>query len=200
VAADEASMTMAASLRRGEQKSPSGDLTALVKGARAGDAASWESLYRLLYPRLLGYARRRLPAEAACDAVSETMARAIGAIEAFRPKGAGFEGWLFGILRHVVLDAQRASARHARRSVPWADHDVDPSTPLDEVVHGEEAAAVRGAFARLSPAERELLELRVVCGLGAADVGTVVGKRPGAVRVAQSRALARLRTFMEASS
>jgi RNA polymerase sigma-70 factor (ECF subfamily) len=191
---------MAPSLRYEEQESPSDDVPTLVKRARAGDARSWESLYRLLYPRLLGYAQRRLPADAARDAVGETMTRALATIEAFRPKGAGFEGWLFGILRHVVLDAQRASARQERRRVPWADYEVHPSTPLDDVVHDEEAQAVRRAFARLSPADRELLELRVVGGLGAAEVGTVVGKRPGAVRVAQSRALARLRALMEESS
>ena len=53
------------------------------------------------------------------------------------------------------------------------------------------------AFARLRPEERDLLELRVTAGLDAEEVATVLGKRPGAVRMAQARALARLRTFLE---
>ena len=58
----------------------------------------------------------------------------------------------------------------------------------------------RAAFARLDPDERELLELRVVGGLSSADVAAALGKQPGTVRMAQMRALARLRTFLEEAS
>jgi len=53
------------------------------------------------------------------------------------------------------------------------------------------------AFATLGPDDREILELRVVGGLDAEEVGLVVGKRAGAVRMAQSRALARLRAALD---
>jgi len=56
---------------------------------------------------------------------------------------------------------------------------------------------VRRCFSLLSEKERELLELRVVAGLSAEQVAAVLKKRPGAVRSAQSRALAHLRTLME---
>ena len=61
----------------------------------------------------------------------------------------------------------------------------------------EEAAAVRRAFALLSDDDRELLELRVVAGLSAEESAGVLGRRPGAVRMAQSRALSRLRRHLE---
>jgi RNA polymerase sigma-70 factor (ECF subfamily) len=64
---------------------------------------------------------------------------------------------------------------------------------LDAIVADEEAAAVRAAFAQLKPADRELLELRVIAGLSADDTAVALGKRPGAIRMAQARALARLR-------
>ena len=59
------------------------------------------------------------------------------------------------------------------------------------------ADRVRAAFARLSPEEQELLELRVVAGLSSDGAASVLGKRPGAVRMAQARALGRLRVMME---
>jgi RNA polymerase sigma-70 factor (ECF subfamily) len=65
------------------------------------------------------------------------------------------------------------------------------------VIAGEEAERVRAAFSLLDPEERELLELRVVGGLGAKQVGRLLGKKAGAVRMAQSRALARLREMIE---
>jgi RNA polymerase sigma-70 factor (ECF subfamily) len=128
--------------------------------------------------------------------VSETMVRAVAKIDRFTWTAGGFEAWLFGILRHVVLDAQRAAGRRAHVPIVL-DHASDEPGPLDHVLGDEEAAAVRAAFARLEPDEQELLELRVVSRLSAEEVASVIGKRPGAVRTAQSRALAKLRVLME---
>lgn len=56
---------------------------------------------------------------------------------------------------------------------------------------------MRDAFASLPSEDQELLELRVIGGLDSKAVGAVVGKRDGAVRMAQSRALQKLRKLME---
>jgi RNA polymerase sigma-70 factor (ECF subfamily) len=169
------------------------DVALLVERAKASDPNAWEALYRRVYPGLLAYARRRLDADRARDAVAETMARAVAGLDRFAWNGAGFEAWMYGILRHVVIDAHRA---HARRRGEPLDHG-DGAGPLEYVLDGEEAAALRSAFDLLDPADRELLELRVVAGLSAEEVGSVLSKRPGAVRMAQSRALERLRRELE---
>jgi RNA polymerase sigma-70 factor (ECF subfamily) len=168
-------------------------LVPLVERASAGDAEAWEALYRRAYPGMLAYASRRLGPDRAADAVAEAMARAVARIGTFRWFGAGFDAWLYGILRHVVLDAHRARARESRRRVPV---DADRAGPLEHVLAGEEAQAVRAAFATLDPDDQEILELRVVAGLSAEEVGRIVGRRAGAVRMAQSRALAALRRAM----
>lgn len=46
--------------------------------------------------------------------------------------------------------------------------------------------------------QREILLLRVVVGLSAEETAEAVGSTPGAVRVAQHRALARLRMSLAA--
>ena len=168
----------------------------LVERARRADRDAWEALYRRLYPRLLAYAMRRLDADGARDAVSETMARAVANIGRYRavPGSGGFDGWLFGICRHVVLDAQRAAGR--RGYGPPPETAVSHADPAEELVSAEEAAAVRRAFALLSDDDRELLELRVVGSLSAEEAAAVLGRRPGAVRMAQSRALTRLRRHL----
>jgi len=56
---------------------------------------------------------------------------------------------------------------------------------------------MRRAFSRLSPKERELLELRLVSGLTVDEVARVLGKRAGAIRTAQSRAVANLRQLLD---
>lgn len=174
------------------------EVAALVSRASQGDAAAWEALYRMLYPRLLGYACQTLDRDRAREAVSETMVRAVAGIGRFSWRGAGFEGWMFGILHHVVADTHRRDGRRSRVPVyADVDHGAEPG---DGLVAGEEASAMRVAFHRLRPEEQELLYLRVVSGLSSEEVAATLGKRPGAVRMAQYRALERLRAFVEEGS
>jgi RNA polymerase sigma-70 factor (ECF subfamily) len=182
----------------------SDDVRALVDRARARDPDAWERLYRRGYPRLFSYARRRLPSDhAADDAVSEAMARALDRIDSFAWRGAGFDAWLYGILRNVLSETRRSGARlTSDTGGAFSAVVVDERSehqPLERLLRQEQMAEVRAAFARLTADEQELLELRVVGGLTANDVGAVLGKRPGAVRMAQARALDHLRRLIGAS-
>jgi len=170
----------------------------LVARAAGNDPDAWETLYRRAYPGLFAFARRRLSSDdAADDAVSETMIRALDRIATFTWQGTGFDAWLVGILRNVVLETYRRD----RRPVPVTAFVAgDAGGPLDQVVADEEHEAVRAAFERLAPHEQEVLELRLVQGLTAEGVGEVLGRRAGAVRMAQSRAVGRLRGFYEEHS
>jgi RNA polymerase sigma-70 factor, ECF subfamily len=168
----------------------------LVERARRGDQEAWSTLYQRAYPRLVAFAHRRLGgADLARDAVSETMVRAVSAINSYTRDDDGFTPWLFGICRHVVADIHRARYREAPE--PLSDPGQESAGPLDALLENEERAAVRAAFERLDADERELLELRVIAGLSSAEVAALLRKRPGAVRMAQMRALSRLRAFIE---
>ena len=169
----------------------------VVDGARAGDPDAWELLYRRAYPRLIAYARRRLASsEQAEEAVSETMARAMDRIGDYRPGPAGIQPWLFGIARNVVLETYRAGGRH-RQPDPGAVTDAADDNPESLVLRSEEHRLLADAFCRLSASDQDVLELRVIAGLGAEQVAELTGRGAGAVRTAQSRALARLRTEFE---
>jgi len=169
----------------------------LVRRAAHRDPDAWESLYRRMHPRLFAYARRRLRSDhEADDAVSETMLRALHRIDTFTWKGAGFDAWLYGIARNVILEAHRHSGRTSPGAEP-SEIATLAAGPLEELVGREQLTDVRSAFGRLSPEDQELLELRVVAGISAAGVGAVLGCRPGAVRMAQSRALQRFRGLFE---
>lgn len=172
--------------------------TILVERARAGDASAWETLYKRAYPKLLAFAARRIGPVDGKDAVNEAMARAVARIDRFEWGRTSFDAWLFGILRHVVEDAKRAGRRLVLGDDELDDQSlgVEPG-PLDHLLGSETSAAVRAAFAKLPDFDREVLELRVVAGLSSDEVASVVGKRPGAVRMAQARALSRLRALLE---
>jgi RNA polymerase sigma-70 factor (ECF subfamily) len=169
--------------------------TELVARACAFDPDAWAELYERAHRVLFGYAYRRLGAvEAAEDAVSETMTRALQTVGRREWNGAPPEAWLMGIMRNVVYESWRRTARDDRAvtlPVPVAD------TPaIDLVIADEDAAEVRRAFGKLSPEDQELLELRVFAGLSADEVGSILERRPGSVRMAQHRAIARLRAML----
>ena len=174
-------------------------LRRVVQRAVQADPDAWERLYRRSYSRLFAYARRRVPTDAAADdAVAETMLRALARIATFTWQGAGFDAWLYGILRNVVLESLRQNGR-ATSEVLVPDHEEhDTTTMLEALVQRDRHDEVRTAFAQLSSDDQEILEMRVVAGLSAAGVAEATGSTAGAVRMAQSRALQRLRVHYEA--
>jgi RNA polymerase sigma-70 factor (ECF subfamily) len=166
-----------------------------VDRALHGDADAWEELYVRIRPRLFALCLRRLGSrEDAEDAVAETMLRAVRAANTFRWRDAGFDAWIFRICRNVIADMLRSRSRRA--VIPARERSPDQGSVEEEVVLAEEHAAVRRALERLPVDDRELLELRLVGGLSSEEVAYVLRKRPGAIRTAQSRALARLRTHL----
>jgi RNA polymerase sigma-70 factor, ECF subfamily len=174
----------------------------IIHAARRGDHDAWEVLYRSVHPRLRSFFLRKVGPDHAEDAVNETMAGAIASIKGYTPGEAGFDGWVFGIARNVVADYHRRLARDRRQ--PAVAHLIDGTGPENAAAVGDdldlrdEHVRLRSLFARLSPSEREVLELRVVAGLSADQVAAVLNRRPTAVRTAQSRALAHLRRLLEA--
>jgi RNA polymerase sigma-70 factor (ECF subfamily) len=160
----------------------------------ARDPQSWESLHERVYPVMMNYAIRRLSnIDIARDAVAEAMARVVATrdrlVQAVSP-----EAWCVGVLRHVVADTHRRAYRERERSVePPLATTLDVSERLEL---SDEHQAVRAAFDRLDEADRDVLQLRVIAGLSSEEAAEALETSPGAVRMAQSRALDRLRRLM----
>jgi RNA polymerase sigma-70 factor (ECF subfamily) len=125
----------------------------------------------------------------------------LSALPRYVDQGRPFTAFVYGIAGHKVADAQRAGFRD--RSDATADLPDRPDGrpgPEDTAIAAAEAATVAALLDQLPPAHRELLLLRVVAGLSAEETGAALGMSPGAVRVAQHRALARLRTLTSEST
>ena len=164
-------------------------------------------LYDTYRDRVARFATGRLgDAEKAEDVTSETFEAVLRNLGSYRA-GTDFEAWLFTIAHRRVADHFRRRSRRREVALDEAVHDppgrAPPSGPLPAVGGPEEAvlaaerrAEVAGAFRRLRADQQEVLALRVLGGLSAVQVGEVLGKSEGAVRVAQHRALRSLREAM----
>ena len=142
----------------------------------------------------MGYLMLRLDnRDDAGEALSETFARAIDKSSSFRGDAYAFRAWLFRIARNVSTDQHRHRARLV--VVPDQPESADRPEPSGEeiTIHREDVGEVRRGFGQLSQADQEVLWLRVCSVLSAAEVGALLDKKPGTVRMQQLRALEALR-------
>ena len=159
----------------------------MIRRRISANDAAWEALYRSLYPRLRAFFVRRVGDEHADDTVSETMTRAVASIDRFVWTDAGFDGWVFGIARHVAVDHHRRQDRGRRYhhiTRMFSGNKTDGTAPVEqELVIGDDQALIRDLFTQLTPAEQEVLELRVIAGLSAEQVGEALGHKPVCFRI-----------------
>jgi RNA polymerase sigma-70 factor (ECF subfamily) len=125
----------------------------------------------------------------------------ITALPRYVDQGRPFAAFVYGIAGHKVADAQRAGFRDRSDATDTLPERADEAPgPEETAVAASEAAAATALLELLPPAHRELLLLRVVAGLSAEETGAALGMTAGAVRVAQHRALARLRELSAESA
>ena len=161
-----------------------------------------EALLRQFRPAIVRYCRARLARTRTGtgsldedDVAQEVCLALLSALPSYRDMGRPFGAFVFAIAAHKVADAARGAAR-APLPVPVLPDLPDRCPgPEETVLKSGDARLARALLAHLPAAQRRLLLLRVVAGLSAEDTGYVLDMSPGAVRVAQHRALARLRAL-----
>jgi len=189
-----------APLPQGPGQADAAGLADLTTRAVHGQPAAIESLIEQIRPMVVRYCRARLGRitghyHVADDVAQEVCIAVLSALPRYRDMGRPFASFVFGIASHKVADAVRAAARLAVPTEELPDGPDEQPGPEETVVAWLEAQRARALLARLPQHLRELLILRVVTGLSAEETGNVLGMSAGAVRVAQHRALARLRAL-----
>ena len=180
-------------------------LDAVVAEAVAGNRDALREVLEIIRPIVVRYCRARVGATersglSADDVAQEVCLAAITALPRYRDQGRPFLAFVYGIAAHKVADAHRAAGRN--RADPT---DVVPERysveagPEQMALDSESSARMNRLLSVLPERQREILILRVVVGLSAEETAEAVGSTAGAVRVAQHRALARLKTEITAT-
>jgi RNA polymerase sigma factor (sigma-70 family) len=181
----------------------------LVRLRDGSNQVAWGEFIELYSPMVYGFARSRGLQDAdAADLMQEVMRsvmRAIGRFDYDRQQGT-FRSWLFTITRNKVF-----SFLSARRIRPQASGDSGTTRlldnqpdPNDDSEQWETEYQRRIASLAMQRVKGEFQEktwrafwLTAVEGIAAAEAGKQVGISPGAVYVAKSRVLARLKEEVE---
>ncbi len=148
-----------------------------------------EQLYRDLAPALLAYFRRQPRLHAtADDLVQDTFVRAWRGFPRVQ-SSVSPRAYLFGIARHVGLDALRG--QHPTEELPsdWPD---DRTVPGDDRL-----PAMRAAIAALPAPQRETLQLKLQHDLSYDEIAEVLAIPIGTVRSRLHHAVAHLREVLK---
>lgn len=164
----------------------------VLAAARLGQPWALTALFRSYAGAVAGYVRARSPAEPD-DLVSEIFSSVFSSLERFSGNEADFRGWLFTIAQRRVVDDLRRRSRQVDTTAYTPEEDTRQVQSAEEgglERMGEEW--VRRVLDRLAPDQREVLLLRILGDLTVEEVAAAVGKRPGAVKALQRRALRRI--------
>jgi RNA polymerase sigma-70 factor (ECF subfamily) len=176
------------------------ELNELAARAGQGSQEAISELLRRVRPMVVRYCRARLGRSGggayttADDVAQEVCLAVLNALPRYRDLGRPFSAFVFGIAAHKVSDAHRGASRDLSQPMEVLPEIVDNERgPESAALAADAARRLHALLGTLPPAHREVVVLRVAVGLTAEETGRVLGMTPGAVRVTQHRALARLR-------
>jgi RNA polymerase sigma-70 factor (ECF subfamily) len=173
------------------------EFAALLAAAKEGDEAAFSALWRDANPALLRYLRMAAPGYAE-DVAAETWVQVLRGLARFTGDESSWRAWLFTNARRRVLDQVRHRARHPAEALDDL-HAAEIPRTADAAQLAMDNIATERAIAlvsRLPPQQAEVIMLRVVAGLDTEAVAQIVGRSPGAVRVAAHRGLKKLATML----
>ncbi len=171
----------------------------LVKEAKAYSQEAWAYIYDRHYPKMFRYCYLRTGSHAVSeDLASEVFLEALRGIRRFRYRGIPLAAWLYRIAHNVTADYLERERR--RPAVPLREeHSNHPQLRLgDEADSIADRHDVHAAMQQLTDDQQQIIMLRFFHGLSHNETADVMGRRSGAVRVLQTRALNALRRVMAA--
>jgi RNA polymerase sigma-70 factor (ECF subfamily) len=162
----------------------------LIEKAVSGDPNAFASLYDAYVEEVYRFILHRVGnQQTAEDLTSQVFLKAWDNLGRYKMRGSPFGAWLFKIARNIVIDHYRTQ----KETLPLEAEALSKPDPganvAKEVEQRLQSEWLREVLLRLTEDQREVLTLKFVNGLKTAEVAKVMGKRQGAIRALQMRAL-----------
>ncbi|HEX2015698.1 MAG TPA: sigma-70 family RNA polymerase sigma factor [Solirubrobacteraceae bacterium] len=196
VLAHAAGLTFVERLEPSTEEAEDRDTARLVARFQAGDEEVFALLYARYFDRVYGYVRLLLhQAGEAEDVTQQVFLKLLSALAGYERREQPFRAWLFVIVRNHALSHLRTTGRLEPVDPLELNRRLDATAydpPLDALqwVSDRELLLL---VERLPLAQRQVLMLRYMLDLTPTEIGGVLGRAPGDVRILQHRALAFLR-------
>lgn len=151
----------------------------------------FDALYRKYLKKVYTYVFYRVgKAEDAEDITESVFLHALLHLDRYQDRGIPFSAWLLRIAHNLVANWHRDTGRHRSVNLETAEglKDMSPS-PEESAENREEIRRLREAFSSLPDDRQQVLILRYAEGMKHREIGEVMGKSTGAIKVLVHRSL-----------
>lgn len=167
------------------------DDVALMLAAR-DDPKYFARIYERYFRRIYLYCLRNVDStEEAEDLTSLVFVQAFRSLAHYR--GGSVPAWLFRIAYGTIANHYRRAYREESIDAREGEMAADVPDALERIVQAETHHRLRQLVAALTPEEQDLLRLKIDAGLSSQEIGEILGKSPGAVRIQLHRIIKQLR-------
>jgi RNA polymerase sigma-70 factor (ECF subfamily) len=149
----------------------------------------FSQIYRFVYSRLRNQ-------EAAEDVTSEVFFKALRAIGRYRSTGPPFSAWLYQISTNAITDHHRSKKPTSELEAAF-DLAVDEPGLDEQIAQKQEAARIWAVIDTLPEQQRMALTLKLGEDLKLAQIGVIMGKSEGAVKLLVHRAMQSMRKKLD---
>jgi RNA polymerase sigma-70 factor (ECF subfamily) len=188
------------------------DEVALLERLRAGDEGAFVDLIERHHQVMVRLARSYVPSQAVAEeVVQETWLAMLRGLPSFEGRSS-VKTWLYAILlnrartaglkerRHIPIEFPERAVDQGRfdRAGSWSSPPIHWVDEVDDRVRAERLTkSLQVAIDQLPSPQRDVLTLRDVEGMTAADACEILGLRQGHQRVLLHRARSRVRNLLE---
>jgi RNA polymerase sigma-70 factor (ECF subfamily) len=170
--------------------------SALREGVKRGEPAALASVYDEYSPLIFRYLYRRVGnARLAEDLTGQVFVKLLEAVERDTLWNKSFRGWLYRIAHNVLIDHFR---KHGNQKLVELDESlVSDEEGLEATITSRlQLERVQQALGQLTEEQAQVIVLRFGEGLSNQEVAQIMGKREGAIKGLQHRAVKALRRLL----
>ena len=171
------------------------ELKKILKQAQSGDSEAFGLIYEHFSDKIYRFIYFRVGSkETAEDVLSDSFVKAWQKINQINSPEA-LSGWLYQIARNNIIDYYRIRKETISLD-EVSDTLQDLASPIDSLNANFQQKRILNVLGQLTPDEQEVIKYRFFEDLSNEEIGYVMGKTTGSIRVIQHRAITKLKELL----
>lgn len=174
-------------------------LKALIMRAKEGDREAFEEIYTAYYTPLFRYTLSRIKNVSDAEDITQTVFMKIwNALPSWNVGHTSPLAFFFTVARTTLIDyVRKNSYKEIVSDEIIYEHGESVEGTDTASVARENSELIRSAVKNLSKEQQEIIELYYTQDLTYSEIAEIVGKREDAIRQLHSRALKKLREYIQ---